>query len=479
MLEDYAITDPTLIAVALQDLLNAHNGTGDSEFITEIPDVLAALHAWDAIQWPSAPYGYSLQTYVGYTYPYMDFADLDIENLAWISTGNELYSEDCPWSSIEYDQLQGGSRAYYIINSTIAADKQGQYHIEYSFYVNSDMYPHGFAPSPGADELQELMEFIAFVADETNWVSMAKYNPGDIAAVHAIIDSMGLDLPKADPNDGSYVPEEWMDYIGWSYQSRNKRVTNLSLENEGLIGKLDVSELTALQFLNCPDNQLTEINLSGLTELEYLWCYSNKLTKLNLSGLSSLVELNCNFNQLTEMDVTGLKSLQTLMYYGNQLTNLDLTVLTALKHLQCGGNQLTELDLSGLTALEHLECYGNQLTELELSNLTSLWILYCFDNQLTELNLSGLPELMYLHCGSNQLTELDLSGLTALEDLCCGHNQLIELDLSALTALWRLDCSGNQLTVLIFPRLPIWRFCGVTATNSLLLRFVLQRHTFF
>ena len=35
--------------------------------------------------------------------------------------------------------------------------------------------------------------------------------------------------------------------------------------------------LTALERLNCYNNQLTALNVQGLTALNALWCYSNKL----------------------------------------------------------------------------------------------------------------------------------------------------------------------------------------------------------
>ena len=46
----------------------------------------------------------------------------------------------------------------------------------------------------------------------------------------------------------------------------------------------------------------------------------------------------------------------------NQLTNLDISNNTALTELDCGVNQLPSLDVSNNTALKKLWCGDNQLT---------------------------------------------------------------------------------------------------------------------
>ena len=101
----------------------------------------------------------------------------------------------------------------------------------------------------------------------------------------------------------------------------------------------------------------------------------NLIGKLDVSNCTALVELDCSDNQLTELDVSNN---------------------TALVYLNCGYNQLTELDISNNTALEHLRCDNNQLTELDISNNTAMWILSCRNNQLTSLNLESSYSLSFL-----------------------------------------------------------------------------------
>lgn len=104
------------------------------------------------------------------------------------------------------------------------------------------------------------------------------------------------------------------------------------------------------------------------TSLEELDCWENKLlTALDLSKNTALEELNCSDNQLTSLDVSGCAALTRLFCYDNHLTSLDISNNTALTTLECDGNQLTTLDVSNNTALTGLLCYDNQLETLIIS----------------------------------------------------------------------------------------------------------------
>lgn len=220
-----------------------------------------------------------------------------------------------------------------------------------------------------------------------------EFYPGDIQAINTIIDEKGLDLSKADPDDGSYAPNEWSTgltpLVFWTEVSP-KRVRVLDVSNKDLTGSLDVSDLTALEMLLCNNNQLQSLNLSGLTSLDILSCSSNQLQSLNVSSLTTLTELNCTNNELTSLDVSGSTALKYLSCYNNKLTSLNVRDLKNLKRLDCRSNLLTSLDVNGLTALDMLFCNDNQLQSLNLSGLTSLAELDCSKNQLTGLTLNNV-----------------------------------------------------------------------------------------
>jgi Leucine-rich repeat (LRR) protein len=173
------------------------------------------------------------------------------------------------------------------------------------------------------------------------------YNPNDIAVINAMIDNNGLQLTKADPADGSYVPEDWT-YKGvyWSNDAANKRIVNLYVYTQSLTGVLDVSNLTNLQWFDCNNNSLTELNVSNLTNLSYLNCSNNSLTALNVSNMTGLWYLNCNSNSLTTLDVSNQTYLSYLECGSNSLTKLDLTGLNNLTNF-IGDSQTCSLDFTG------------------------------------------------------------------------------------------------------------------------------------
>ena len=167
----------------------------------------------------------------------------------------------------------------------------------------------------------------------------------------------------------------------------------------------------------------TEISAVGRLEIGYL-------------GVTDLTGIE-HFSALTYLECPC-----------NNLTNLDLKANTLLTGLSCWGNQLRELDLCGCTSLVWLDCSENQLTNLDVSACANLRELYCFENQLSSLDLNSNTDLHYLSCAINQLSSLDVSANVNLSSLICEENQLTSLDLRSNTNLLELGCGGNHLTTL-------------------------------
>lgn len=112
----------------------------------------------------------------------------------------------------------------------------------------------------------------------------------------------------------------------------------------------ELKYFTALTYLYWASNP-APLDLSNNHVLKQLHCgggwsiTSYLLTSLDLSNNTALTYLDCN---------------------DNQLTSLDLSRCTALTDLDCSNNQLTALDLSKNTALRNLDCSGNQLQKIIL-----------------------------------------------------------------------------------------------------------------
>ena len=191
--------------------------------------------------------------------------------------------------------------------------------------------------------------------------------------------------------------------------------------NDGQISEKEAASVVVLRLVDGVRN-MDEI--SYFTSLEYLRC-KGSFESLDLSNCTALTYLECG---------------------NNNLTSLDLSNNTALTYLEFGHSGITSLDLSNCTALTYLDCsYNASLASLDLSNNTALTYLDCSYNNLTSLDVSKNTALTYLDCRSNgnELTSLDLSNNTALTYLDCSYNNLASLDLSNNTALTYLDCSSN------------------------------------
>ena len=215
-----------------------------------------------------------------------------------------------------------------------------------------------------------------------------------------------------------------------------------------VLTELDVSKNTALTELRCSYNALTELDVTKNTALTTLDCSDNNLTALNVSQNTALTNLDCSRNALTELDVSQNTKLTSLICQNTALTALNVSKNTALTNLDCSHNDLTALDVSQNTALTNLACHHTALTALDVSKNTELTNLYCYNNALTELDVTQNTALERLYCYNNALTALDVTKNTALTRLDCNNNALTALDVSKNTALTRLYCDSNALTAL-------------------------------
>ena len=195
------------------------------------------------------------------------------------------------------------------------------------------------------------------------------------------------------------------------------------------------------------DGEISFFEASSVTKME---CMGEGF--FSLGGISSLGEiryftaltyLDCGFNQITELDVENNKALVTLRCYFNELSSLSLSGNPALMELHCGSNKITSLDLSNNTSVENINCQANQLSSLDISKCVSLKTLACNSNKLTTLNVSNNSALSQLWCGSNPLTSLDVSKNTELTWLWFSSTQLASLDVSNNNVLNILWCFNN------------------------------------
>ena len=229
--------------------------------------------------------------------------------------------------------------------------------------------------------------------------------------------------------------------------SKNAALEELYCYNNQLTS-LDVSNNPLLERLSCYSNKLITLDVSHNPKLKYLSCYYNLMTSLDVSQNPELETLNCYELPLGTLDVTKNPALQSLICTGIQLTTLELSQNPELNYLSCDRNELPTLDLTQNPKLYFLRCYGNKLTALDLTKASGLESLECYDNQLTALDVTQNLALKTLDCQNNQIAALDVTKNTKLESMNCGGNPIKTLDVSQNAALKRLYCWGNKLTAL-------------------------------
>lgn len=139
---------------------------------------------------------------------------------------------------------------------------------------------------------------------------------------------------------------------------------------------------------------------SAAGDVVQLLVQESGLTALDVSDLTALQVLNCSTNQLAVLDLSGLLELTDVNCAGNQIASLNIASALGLQNLSCTTNLLTSLDVSGLSALEYLACDNNQLAVLNVAGLSSLLFLFLSTNNLNSVQVDAT------------LVQMDANGLS-------------------------------------------------------------------
>ena len=275
---------------------------------------------------------------------------------------------------------------------------------------------------------------------------------------------------------------------------------------------LSDTEIAAVKKIDCKGRAIT--NLKGIeyfTALEYLYCYDNELTELDLRRNTKLKELNCSTNRLTVLDLSQNPKLKKVICSDNALTALNLSSNSKLTDLNASGNirEITltgnTFDLSSLPGFDASRMSGLTSGKVSGSTLTvdgnAAVVTYSYDLGYTgtelddaekdviftlaisgrdtdiDINKTNFPdndfrELLLdkeANIDRNQDGKLstweialvqdidvydmeiaDLTGIeyfTELKYLDCAGNHLTSLDLSRNTKLAELDAKNNTYTI--------------------------------
>nr|WP_321228193.1 leucine-rich repeat domain-containing protein [uncultured Psychroserpens sp.] len=258
--------------------------------------------------------------------------------------------------------------------------------------------------------------------------------------------------------------------------SEAEAVKGLRLGNNSITSLIGLEYFTNLEYLNCEDNLITDIDVSNSITLEYIECDDNGLLNLNVSNCINLVVINCSENQITNINLSNTPSLEYLNCSNNELTNIDVNNNNNIKTLYATGNPFISVDVAQNPNLEFLALSYSPITELDVSqnpNLENLEFPYC---QVSNIDLSNNPNLIQLYAYNNQLTNLDVSNNFNLERLWCFGNPLevlnikngssmepseyYNLDIAALDYICADENEIEEISTLINPNTTINTYCS-------------------
>ena len=180
-----------------------------------------------------------------------------------------------------------------------------------------------------------------------------------------------------------------------------------------------IEYFTALKYLTCPNNKLTELDMTSNIDLLGIACSNNLLTNIKLDNCKKLNGLWAGNNQISYININNCTELENLELRYNNLTYLDVSNCEKLKIFYCEGNRLENIIIGNKPSLSSFACYNNQLLNLDVSKGPALRQLYCSANMLTNINLDENAELEALHCQENKIIVLDLRRCPKLTDLIC------------------------------------------------------------
>ena len=184
-------------------------------------------------------------------------------------------------------------------------------------------------------------------------------------------------------------------------------------------GQIQTSE--AQKVTNLYVNDLGIVNLEGINSfinLEELGCYNNKISALDVSKLKKLKHLFAGRNRIATLNLAGLSALEDLYIEGNLfMTNLDVSTFKNLKKLYISDNRITKLDVTGLNELEIIEGENNRLETVIVRKAPNLKSINLKKNPITTtIDIRGLTNLEYIDFSECNLLFINFSGTVRLKE---------------------------------------------------------------
>jgi len=287
-----------------------------------------------------------------------------------------------------------------------------------------------------------------------------------------------------------------MVYIDWGDGKKVKHMVKVeSTDIQGLLMSNIVKIFSdELVFLNCGNNDVTDIDVSKAAELQQLYCDKNDLLVLDVSCNAKLVRLGCGSNKLTSLNLSKNPKLTGLYMQNNMFDACALNqiyndipkhrTMSANVNLRVANNPGAKasntsfafdknwnIDTEGNNTgckpiiLKTSKKTGDEIN-LELRLLSNGEVKIDWGGNMQIFNVSTVStkvngtlksgsiikiygdNVNFLKCERNNLVDIDVSGASSLQQIYCGYNLLKEIDVSNNTSLTRLGCNDNKITSL-------------------------------
>lgn len=174
----------------------------------------------------------------------------------------------------------------------------------------------------------------------------------------------------------------------------------------------NVATVPQLLGLNIENMGITRLDLSSNKNLISINACSNPLQSLYLDDNNNLERLYISDTSLNSI-ILDISSLQLLYCPNNNLSFFDISACTNLENLQCYDCSLNSLDVTKNANLTTLACYNNPIQTLDISACIMLETLYCNDCSINSLDVSACANLTYLSCNHNLLDQTEANALAA------------------------------------------------------------------
>ena len=408
----------------------------------------------------------------------LDVSGRSISDLTGIEYFTELTYLNCSNNSLTSLDLSNNTKllTLHCFNNQLTA-LNIKYNIEYM-----DVYCYGNKlndPSNVTYLLNHLPSHggtLYFYKDETptgNWllpVSVTIFKRNNWA------------VKKANNNGG------WEDYEGedaialqWIRDENFRNwIAEQSYGQDGWIIPAEIAEVTVIEV---PDMKIKSLKgIEYFTALEELNCNNNELTELDISKNTALTELNCGSNQLKSLDVSKNTALTYLYCYGNLIRGKGMTDLVeslpdrnsaskegklmVYKDETPAGNLMTPKQVEVATsknwsvlrydednwdwvAYEGEPADGIEISEENFPDenfreyVSSAAIDTDEDGYLSDDEIAAAKEIDVNNKGISDLTGIEY--FVGLEYLLCHDNNLTTLDVSKNKVLRVISCWGNQI----------------------------------